>query len=116
MTKLLTFTEKAVAHIQGILKNHAKGSHFRLSVKQTGCSGYMYVPDIVQAPKSTDVVVPFHNENVCYVDQDCISIIEGTEVDFVKKDFGMSQLSFNNPNADSLCGCGESFNLKAKDD
>lgn len=111
--KILTFTKKAINHIDGILAKHPAGSYFRLAVKQTGCSGYMYVPEIVQEKKPDDETVLFDGDRVCFIDKNAVPIIQGTEVDFVKKDFGMSQLSFNNPNADSLCGCGESFNLKS---
>jgi iron-sulfur cluster assembly protein len=39
-----------------------------------------------------------------------LALIDGTEVDFVKK--GLSEaFSFRNPNISGECGCGESFNV-----
>lgn len=108
---ILTFTDAAILHIQNILTKHPSESMFRLSIKETGCSGYMYVPEIVQVQKPDDIVLDFSRLPVL-IDASSVSLIEGTLVDYIKKEFGQSQLSFNNPNAEGLCGCGESFKLK----
>lgn len=108
---IVIFTEHAIKHIQKILSDKPKGASFRLSVKQTGCSGYMYVSDIVTSKKENDIVMPVANF-IVYIDAACVTLIQGTIIDYVKKSVGQSQLEFNNPNADSLCGCGESFNLR----
>lgn len=108
---ILTFTKTALEHIQTMLKNKGERAALRLSVKETGCSGYMYVPEIVFEKSETDVTVEtplFH----VYVDQAAVKILEGTEVDYIKKDLGFTQMVFHNPNAEGLCGCGESFKLK----
>ena len=108
---MLTFTDAAIKHIQTLLKNKGEHAAFRLSVKETGCSGYMYVPEIVLEKKETDselATVDF----MVYIDHDALPIIKGATVDYIKKAFGFYQLVFNNPNAEGLCGCGESFKLK----
>lgn len=110
---MITLTEAALNHIQKMLINRGSNAAFRLSVKKTGCSGYMYVPEIVIEKKETDVEM--HDGDVLiYIDHDAAPLIKGTVVDYVKKSLGVSQLEFQNPNAESLCGCGESFNLKEK--
>ena len=44
------------------------------------------------------------------VDPDALALIDGTEVDFVKK--GLNEaFSFKNPNVTGECGCGESFTI-----
>jgi iron-sulfur cluster assembly accessory protein len=95
-----------------MLKNKGENAAFRLSVKKTGCSGYMYVPEMVNAKKESDIEVSQSNFMI-YIDKEAAPLIEGTVVDYVKKSLGVSQLEFRNPNAESLCGCGESFNLKS---
>jgi len=45
------------------------------------------------------------------VDAVSLPFLDGSDVDFVKEGFNES-FKFNNPNAASECGCGESFNLK----
>src|SRR3990167_5525512 len=108
---MITFTETAINHIKKMLINRGENPAFRLSVKKTGCSGYMYVPEIVNAKKESDVDMSVPDVLV-YIDKASLPMLEGTVVDFVVKNLGMSHLVFNNPNADSMCGCGESFNLK----
>jgi iron-sulfur cluster assembly accessory protein len=108
---MITLTESAIAHIQHMLKNKGENAAFRLSIKKTGCSGYMYVPEIVTAKKESDIEIRESNL-IIYIDKDAAPLIHGTVVDYVKKSLGVSQLEFRNPNAESLCGCGESFNLK----
>jgi len=108
---MLRFTEAAAKHIQLMLKNKGAGAALHLRVKETGCSGYMYVPEIVFEKKSTDILVEAPGFLV-YVDSAAVPIIQGSELDYVKKNLGFEQLVFHNPNAEGLCGCGESFKLK----
>ncbi|PHQ80796.1 MAG: FeS assembly scaffold SufA [Coxiella sp. (in: Bacteria)] len=107
---------KAITHIKKIMERRGGGAGFRLAVKQTGCSGYMYVPDIVDTPKADDLTVFEQDGLTVFLDPEALSIVKGTYIDFVAKDFGMEQLVYDNPNADSLCGCGESFNLKESEE
>jgi len=47
-----------------------------------------------------------------YVSAEDLPIVSGTEVDFVTEGLN-SALKFKNPNAESHCGCGESFSVAA---
>lgn len=109
---IVTFTKAALSHLERTIARRGSGIGFRLSVKRTGCSGYMYVPEIIDSPVSTDLVVETTAAFAVYLDPACIPLVTGTRIDFETKQLGMAQLVFDNPNADSLCGCGESFNLK----
>lgn len=112
MTQVIQLTKAAIKHIQGVLQKHPKGSFFRLSIKQTGCSGYMYVPEICQSKKNESDIELGLVELPVLIDAECVPLIQGTLIDYVKKNLGVSQLHFDNPNAEGLCGCGESFQLK----
>lgn len=107
---MITLTQSAKTHIQSMLKS--KTDAFRLSVKKTGCSGYMYVPEIVDKKKKETDIEVMHDDLRIYIDSESANILKGTKIDYVKKSLGVYQLEYINPNADSLCGCGESFNLK----
>ena len=109
---MITLTESAKAHIANMITQ--KGNHvaFRLWIKKTGCSGYMYMPEIVTEKKDTDVEIRESNILI-YIDQEAMAYLKGTEIDYVKKSLGVSQLVFNNPNAEGVCGCGESFQIKS---
>jgi iron-sulfur cluster assembly protein len=51
------------------------------------------------------------NDAKVVVDADSLSFLDGSRLDFVKE--GLKQTyRFDNPNVDSTCGCGESFNVK----
>ena len=45
------------------------------------------------------------------VDAESLAVLDGSRLDFIRE--GLKQMfKFENPNVDSTCGCGESFNLK----
>lgn len=108
---MITLTEAAIKHIQNMLKNKPENAALRLSIKKTGCSGYKYVPEIVTEKKESDIAISIADFFV-YLDEQSSSLIQNTVVDYVKKSLGVSQLEFKNANAENVCGCGESFNLK----
>lgn len=110
MTEILSFTEAAKKHILKQITANG-GNHFRLSIKRTGCSGYMYVPDIVSQAEQDDVIITQFDQHQILLDAKFVDLVQGTQVDYVSKSLGMKQLIFNNPNAESLCGCGESFTI-----
>ena len=113
---ILTLTDAAIKHIKNIIEQRGHGIGFHLSIKKTGCSGYMYVPNIIDEVNKDDVVIDAAADLKVYLDPACVGVIRGTTLDFVKKDLGMEQLQFNNPNVEGLCGCGESFKLKDEQD
>ncbi len=108
---IIQLTENAESHIQKMIQQR-QAKAFRLSVKKTGCSGYMYKPEVVDKINPDDVRVETERGLTLFLDAHCLSLIKGTTVDYVRKGLGQSQLQFINPNAASECGCGESFNLK----
>lgn len=112
MKPTITLTKKAADHIHAIIERRGKGIGFRISVKTTGCSGFQYVPEIIDTVNPEDTHVKTDYNLDVYIDKNAVDIIRGTELDYVKKDILQEQLMFNNPNVDSECGCGESFNLK----
>lgn len=82
---------------------------FRLAVKKTGCSGWGYVVEVADRIQADDTV--FEQDGVqVVVDPTSLPLVQGTEVDFVRR--GLNQeFVFRNPNAAAECGCGESFTI-----
>lgn len=111
---MLQFTQVAKDHITKQV-NAEPGNYLRLWVKRTGCSGYMYMLDVVEQEKAGDIEVADFNGAKVFLDPNAVGVIDNTEVDYVEKSFGFKQLVFNNPNATGLCGCGESFKLKSEE-
>jgi iron-sulfur cluster assembly protein len=90
----ISLTEAAADRVRTYLEKREKGLGLRLGVTKTGCSGYVF------EDKGVTVVI----------DPEALSLIDGTEVDFVKN--GLNEaFSFRNPNIKGECGCGESFNV-----
>lgn len=110
---LINITDAAVSHLQKMVKQrHAK--YFRLSVKKSGCNGYRYHPEIMQAANEGDIHLQMPQGLLVAIDPTCVPIVEGMTVDYVSKGVGQSQLQFVNPNVQSECGCGESFSIKGE--
>ncbi|MDC5703293.1 iron-sulfur cluster assembly protein IscA [Vibrio europaeus] len=105
----ITMTETAASRVRTFLENRGKGIGLRLGVKTTGCSGMAYVLEFVDELNEEDSV--FEHEGVkVIIDQKSLAYLDGTELDYVKE--GLNEgFEFNNPNAKSECGCGESFNV-----
>ena len=105
----ISLTESAAGRVRKHLEARGDGVGLRLGVTKTGCSGYSYV--INYAEEITDADIVFEDKGVkVVVDSEALSLIDGTEVDFVKS--GLNEaFSFRNPNVTGECGCGESFNV-----
>jgi len=109
---LITLTDAATQHIAGIIARHKAGVGFRLSVKETGCSGYMYVPEVVKEELPDDIRIDTEQWITVFIDYEWLPILQGTVIDLVDEALGQKRLVFKNPNVDDECGCGESFSLK----
>jgi iron-sulfur cluster assembly protein len=105
----ITLTESAAARVKSYLEQRGSGLGLRLGIKKTGCSGFAYVVNYADEIGPQDVV--FEQQGVSVVvDPDCLQLIDGTEVDFVKD--GLNEaFKFRNPQAVGECGCGESFSV-----
>lgn len=91
-----------------ISREKARG--IRLAVKESGCSGYMYVLDYVHDAQDNDATISFGDDVTLYVDKDSLKVINGTEIDYVTEGVN-SFFKFRNPNVTGECGCGESFTV-----
>lgn len=107
----LSVTPSARAHIRSQLEKSPDSRGFRLGIKKSGCSGFMYVVDLVKQPSDNDTCFTIEDGLQIYVDKDSLPVVNGTEIDFVKQGLN-AVFQFNNPNSDATCGCGESFSVK----
>ncbi len=105
----ITLTPAAADRVRTYLQNRGSGVGLRLGVRKTGCSGYAYVVNYADEIAAGDHVFDHAGVKVV-VDPESLSLIDGTEVDFVRH--GLSEaFRFRNPNVKGECGCGESFNV-----
>ena len=105
----ITITESAAERVRSYIESRGKGVGLRLGIKKTGCSGFAYVVGYADVVNDDDVI--FEDRDIkIVVDKECLTYIDGTEVDFIKE--GLSEaFRFLNPNVQGECGCGESFSI-----
>jgi len=105
----ITVTPAAAQQALRFLKNRGSGVGLRLGVKTTGCSGLAYVLEFVDDVNADDEFF-VDNGVTIIIDAKSLVYLDGTELDFSKE--GLNEgFSFNNPNVNGECGCGESFNV-----
>lgn len=110
----ITLSESAAKQIQRQLAKRGKGIALRIGVKKVGCSGLAHTFDFADEIREGDRTFESHDARVV-IDCDSLSFLDGSRIDFVTE--GLKQMfKFDNPNVESQCGCGESFNVKAKAD
>ena len=106
----IQLTESAARRIQQQLKDRGRGLGLRVGIKASGCSGYAYVLDYADQADQDEVVFESHGAKVL-VARDTLPMLDGLVVDFRKE--GLNEVfKFENPNAEALCGCGESFSVQ----
>ncbi len=103
----LSVTARAAAQIRKAIARRGSGLGLRVAIKTSGCSGYAYALEFVDAAESDDVV--FESEGVqLLVHSGSLPLLDGTRLDWVRE--GLNEgFRFENPNAAATCGCGESF-------
>lgn len=106
----IAVSDAAKAHFIEQLQDHADANGVRISVKTSGCSGYMYVLDYAAAPDANDTVLDVNEQLALYVDTQSLPIISGTQIDYITQGLNRS-IQFKNPNVTGECGCGESFTV-----
>jgi len=106
----ITLTENAAKQIQSQLAKRGKGIALRIGVKKVGCTGLAHTFDIADDIRANDHSFESHGARVL-IDAENLPFLDGSRIDFVTE--GLKQMfKFDNPNVDSECGCGESFNVK----
>ncbi|MFY9180219.1 MAG: iron-sulfur cluster assembly accessory protein [Venatoribacter sp.] len=104
---LLTLTEAAATHLAKLLAKQPDKNAIHLGVKKSGCSGFKYDIELVSEAKTGDTAATLSGLTF-YLSQEALEHVRGIEIDYVKEGLN-SSLKYNNPNAENVCGCGESF-------
>ena len=106
----ISVTPAAAEHFRAALA--AKGlPAVRISVRDSGCTGYKYVMEEVAAGEDGDLSLTLDNGVQLFVADSAVPVIRGTQIDYEREGVNRT-LKFNNPNVVAECGCGESFNVE----
>ncbi|EED31647.1 ATPase [gamma proteobacterium NOR5-3] len=105
----LRVTAAASEHFRSSLASAGKTA-VRISVQESGCTGFKYVMEEVDGGESDDAQMALDNGVQLFVAADALEFLRGTELDLSRE--GINKvLKFNNPNVVAECGCGESFSV-----
>lgn len=106
---MITVTESAVAKIQDILAEENNPSlKLRVFVQGGGCSGMQYGFTLDEVINEDDWDLDVNGVKVL-VDSMSGGYLQGAVIDYKESEMG-SSFSISNPNAQTTCGCGSSFN------
>ncbi|ABK45843.1 iron-sulfur cluster assembly accessory protein [Magnetococcus marinus MC-1] len=81
----------------------------RVGINSGGCSGFRYEVELCKALVDGDELITIDGVKI-YTDPVSIPYIKGMTIDF-KETMMESKFVFDNPNASSSCGCGNSFEI-----
>lgn len=110
----MTLTENAARQIRREIDKRGSGIALRIGIRTVGCSGLAHTFEIVHDFAADDHSFESHGARLV-VDAASLAALDGSHIDFVTE--GLTQrFRFDNPNVDSECGCGESFNVKKPGD
>jgi len=107
----IQLTEAARQRVRDFLSRDPAAVGVRLDIRRTGCSGFGYTVDLVNAVSADDVA--FEEDGLTIlVPRKALPFVDGTEIGFERQGLN-AQFVFRNPNATGACGCGESFTVTA---
>lgn len=106
---LVSATEGAIAELKRLMERESPDVNgVRLGVKGGGCSGLSYVLEFGQQRDGDNVV---EQDGVRFLmDRKSAIYLKGIVLDY-KEGLTSKGFVFQNPNATSTCGCGESFSI-----
>ena len=110
---MITISDRAAEELVKRTALNSDAIGVRLSVTNTGCSGHQYKMEHVFEESAEDDKFE-QGEAVLYIPKAHSLFVMGTAIDY-KDDKLESTFVFDNPNAEGMCGCGESFNIKKED-
>ena len=105
---VVSLTDAAVTKLRELTKEETNPDiGLRVYVYSGGCSGFRYGMMLEDAPTPEDNVLDVSGIKV-YVDGQSISLLQGSQIDYVDTLMGAG-FTVNNPNAVAACWCGSSF-------
>mmetsp|Transcript_2366 Transcript_2366/g.6976 ORF Transcript_2366/g.6976 Transcript_2366/m.6976 type:complete len:158 (-) Transcript_2366:47-520(-) len=110
--KVITITPDALEHIAKLRDAEGPGTHLRMGVKAGGCSGMSYAMDLCNEKDITqeDHVEEWEGGFKVVIDPKSMLYLFGLELGYSNELIG-GGFQFQNPNAETSCGCGTSFGI-----
>lgn len=107
----LSLSDNAAHKISCLIKEE-KAAHplmFRVMISGGGCAGFQYNFSLDHQISEEDHI--FEEKGVMVIiDESSLPLVEGAQLDYVEELIGAS-FTVRNPNANTSCGCGNSFSV-----
>lgn len=105
----ITLTSSAVNEIKKLMNDDANsGKYLRIGVKGGGCSGMSY---LLGFEDKTDKDENYEIEDIsCIINPSHLIYLSNMEINW-EGGLNARGFTFNNPNANTTCGCGSSFGV-----
>ena len=108
-TPAVSLTDNAVNKVREIMEAQGQtDGGLRIYVAGGGCSGFKYGMALDNEPAPDDEVVQVDGLRV-FIDAMSLPYLKGANVDYVDDALLGQGFKVENPNAQSTCGCGQSF-------
>jgi len=106
----IVFTDAAASKVGELIREEANPNlMLRVFISGGGCSGFQYGFTFDETIEEGDSQV--ENQGVkLIVDPMSVQYLMGAEIDY-KEDLQGAQFIIRNPNAQTTCGCGQSFSV-----
>ena len=107
---MLELSENAASVLKrAIDRDQGKAKGVRLTLIPSSCAELQFRFDLASAANEGETTIEASGVPI-FVNQGATGLIKGTRIDYVEK-LGGGNFIFHNPNAESTCGCGQSFTL-----
>lgn len=106
---ILTFCKTSLLKLKNISETH-KCKSILIGVKGGGCNGLKYfIEPTNDTPQKLDEEIVINDLHITICSKSLFYLL-GTNITW-KNDIMGEGFDFNNPNAKSSCGCGETFSI-----
>ncbi len=106
---MINITEVARSKLISILDDE-KVAAVRFGLQGGGCSGFSYYFGLENEIAEDDLRIQLDDNHVMVIDSMSSMYLDGSSVDF-KSDITGENFVFDNPNASTSCGCGNSVSF-----
>ena len=104
---MITITTAAAAKIEQLVPEGDAERGLRMRVVGGGCSGLQYQMELEEAPGANDKVFTSNGIKV-FIDRKSALYLADAQLDYLDS-LMQSGFKITNPNAQTTCGCGQSF-------
>ena len=109
MRNIISFCDKSIMHFNNLLKS-GNYKHLLVGVKGGGCNGLKYYIEASDTkPEKKDEILIIDDLKIIICGKSLMHLL-GCHVYWKQNEMG-SRIEFDNPNARTTCGCGETFSF-----